>query len=98
MKIAKKVKKTFKKATKAVGLNAMERRHAVKTAKAFTYDVGVNVASTICLDVIYTTANVATAGVCAAASKISNLLPKKSTTTVVEIEEDLVEDIEESEV
>ena len=94
MKIAKRCKKTFRRATKAVGMNYFERRRAAKAVKAFSYDVAVNVASTVCVDIIYTAVDVTTTGVVAVANKISEVVTSKNPTN---IEEDLVVITEESE-
>ena len=95
MKVVKKAKKTFKKATKACGLTGMQSRRLKKTVKAMSYDVAVNVGTTIVLDIIYTAADAAATGACLVASKVAGLIPSKKDVTA--IEEDMAEATEDSE-
>lgn len=91
MKAIKKVRKTFTKAAKSVGLNAYERRHIRKVAGNIAYDTAVNVCSTLCLDAAYAAIDTATCGVCMATTAVKagiNKLVKKeeipATTATVE--------------
>ena len=96
MKVVKKARKTFKKATKAVGMSSIQSRRLKKTVKAMSYDVAVNVATTITLDIIYTAADAAATGACLGASKVAALIPSKKG-EVTAIEEDIAEATEDSE-
>lgn len=95
MKVVKKARKTFKKATKACGMTGLQSRRLKKTVKAMSYDVAVNVATTITLDIIYTAADAAATGACLVASKVAGMIPSKKEESV--IVEDIAEATEDSE-
>ena len=82
MKAIKKARKTFNKATKKIGLNCIERRRVKKFAKNLAYDTAVNVASTICVDAVYTVADMVVAGATMAYGKAKELIAKPVTARV----------------
>ena len=81
MKAIKKVRKGFNKVTKTMGFNRVERRRVKKVVKNMAYDTAVNVASTICVDAVYTVADLTVTGVGMAVNKVKSLVAAKNTDT-----------------
>ena len=99
MKIAKKVKKSYKKTNKALGLNWNESRKLKKAIGDMAYDVAVNTISTLCVDAAYGIINTVYSAGCTVVCVVADKVKKPEIADATEADDFLIdeEEFEESE-